>query len=80
MKKCIAVLLTLLLVLLNCACLAEEDADALCDRGMSAANDGDYSTAFECFSQAAKLGSEATRASTAELTAGRKPSMLTQPT
>ena len=56
MKKWISVLLAVLLACTACPAFAEEDLDALVDRGNEALNAGDYATALELYTRAADAG------------------------
>ena len=49
MKKWIAVLISLLLVCSACIAFAEEDSDAIVDRGNEALAAEDYATALELY-------------------------------
>ena len=56
MKKWISVLLALFLACTACLAFAEEDTDALVDRGNEALNAEDYATALELYTRAADAG------------------------
>ena len=47
MKRWIALLISLLLIATACSVVAEEDPDALCDKGVEAYKAEDYAAAFE---------------------------------
>ena len=57
MKKRIAVFLSLLLLCTACFAFAEEDAEAMIERGFQAVEAGDGATAMDLFSKATDLGS-----------------------
>ena len=56
MKKWIAVILAMFLACTACFAFAEEDADAIVDRGNEALAAEDYATALELYTKAADLG------------------------